>query len=84
MKIETHVELNRKIEMTGEALLADYKLTYPQADTIWPSHLIEHAYKIMDMSVDNDLLEGIIDEERQDDPQYKALLLIAGSYFVSV
>lgn len=79
MKIETH----RKIEMTGEALLADYKLTHPEADTIWPSHLIEHAYKIMDMSVDNDLLEGIIDEDRQDDPEYKLLLLTSGAYFVS-
>jgi hypothetical protein len=82
MKIETHVELNRKIEQAGEVLLADYKLTYPEADTIWASHLIEHAYKIMDMSVDNDLLEGIIDDNRQDDPEFKRLLLIAGAYFI--
>jgi hypothetical protein len=83
MKIKTYVEMNRDIEMTGEALLADYKLTHPEADTIWPSHLIEHAHDLMDMSVDNDLLEGIIDEDRQDDPEFKRLLLIAGAHYAA-
>jgi hypothetical protein len=83
MKIKTYVDMNRDIEMTGEALLADYKLTHPEADTIWPSHLIEHAHRLMDMSVENDLLEGIIDDERREDPEFKYFLLTSGAHFVS-
>jgi hypothetical protein len=78
--------LYRKIEMAGEALLADYKLTYPDMSDsqIRTDLLLDHGSKVIHMSVDNDLLEGIIDSDRQDDPEYKALLLIAGVYFVTL
>jgi len=77
--------LYRKIEMVGESLLSDFKLTYPDMrdDQIRPDLLLDHATKVMHMSVDNDLLEGIIDKDREDDPEYKALLLTSGAYFVS-
>ena len=72
--------------MVGEALIADYKLTYPDMSDsqIRTYLLLDRESKVIHMSVDNDLLEGIIDNDRQDDSEYKALLLIAGVYSVTL
>lgn len=72
--------------MAGEALLNDFELTHPDmsGDQIRTDLLLDHATKIMHMSVDNDLLEGIIDKDREDDPEHKALLLTSGAYFVTL
>lgn len=70
--------LYRKIEMVHSSLINDYRLTHGKEDPT-SADLADHANQILHMSAENDLLEGILDKDREDDPEYKSLLLFAAS-----